>query len=180
MAQFPHPCEHDGDFAGFVDAAPLPPRPATDEAIIRRARDGLVPTWGKSLAKLLAIQVPAGLLTLTVCPQFGLGAATHHSLLHTLHASHPAALYYLSCGLIFVLFGALLSGLAADRRDLRALGPGRYACFAGYSLGAYLILMLLGTEAFIAASLFWVIGAAAGCAAGFALGHRLKTATAGV
>lgn len=162
------------EFASFVEAAPLRPRPGTDAAVLLQARRGQTPTPPSVLGKFLAVQLAAGALTLAICPQFGVGTATHHALLHALHAQAHPALYYLSCGLFFVLFGALLSGLASSRRDLRALGRGRHAYFAGYSLCAYLALMLLGGESFLLISLFWILGGAAGHWLGFALGRRLK------
>ncbi|WP_305041537.1 hypothetical protein [Geoalkalibacter sp.] len=162
------------EFARFVEAAPLRPRTQTDAAILRQARRGQNPSLPTILGKFLAVQLSAGLATLAVCPQFGLGAATHHAFLHGLHAQSHPAFYYLSCGLIFVLFGALLSGLAANRRDLKALGRGRQAYFLGYSLCAYLALVLLDSEAFALLSVFWLIGGAMGHWLGFSLGWRLK------
>ncbi|MDO3378862.1 hypothetical protein [Geoalkalibacter halelectricus] len=173
----PHGDRRQGDFeefARFVEAAPLRPRAQTDAAILRQARRGQNPSPPAVLGKFLAVQLSAGIATLAVCPQFGVGAAAHQGLLHGLHAQAHPALYYLTCGLIFVLFGALLSGLAANRRELKALGRGRHAYFLGYSICAYLTLMLLGSESFLLLSMFWIVGGAMGHWLGFSLGRRLK------
>lgn len=178
MAEFKATKDEFAEFAEFVAAPPRTPRRETDAAVMRRAQTGVRPSFGTALAKLFAIQVSAGLLTLAVCPQFGIGASDHTGVLHALHAfAQQPALYHFTCGLIFVLFGALLSGLAANRRDLLALGRGKYVYFAVYGSCAYLILITLGSEAFILSSLAWLVGALLGHLGGFALGTRLKAAT---
>ncbi len=166
------------EFARFLGSAPLTPRPKTDEAVMRRVRRGLKPSPGSVVWKLLAIQVSAGLLTLAICPQFGLGPASHNGFLHSLHAGAHPFLYYLFCGVLFVLFGALISGMVSNRRELKILGRGRYVYYAGYSAGAYLVLQLLGTESFLAASLFWILGGLSGHLIGFGAGRRLRSLAA--
>lgn len=162
------------EFASFLDAPGLSPRQHTEDAVMRLARVGQKTSARAAVTKFLAIQVSSGLLTLAVCPQFGIGTGDHNSALHALHAHVHPALYYLSCGVLFVLFGALLSGLAANRRELKAIGRGKYLFFGSYSLCAYLALLLLGTESFLLLSVFWILGGVAAHLVGFGLGRRLK------
>lgn len=162
------------EFKSFVDAPELSPRRQTENAVMRLAGVGQKPSARAVVTKFLAIQVSCGLLTLAVCPQFGIGSSNHNGALHALHAHVHPALYYLSCGVLFVLFGALLSGLAANRRELKAIGHGQYLFFGSYSLCAYLALLLLGPESFLLISVFWILGGVAAHLVGFGLGQRLK------
>lgn len=159
----------------FVDASELSPRRETDDAVMRQAQVGQRPSSRAVVAKFLAIQLSSGLVTLSICPQFGIGGASHNGVLHTLHVHAHPALYYLSCGVLFVLFGALFNGLVANRREIKAIGHGKYLYFGSYSLCAYLALLLLGSESFLLISLFWILGGAAAHLIGFALGWRLRT-----
>jgi hypothetical protein len=177
MKDFDPKSEDYREFSRFLQADPLSPRPTTDAAILQRAETGRL-SLGAVLAKFIALQVSSGLVTLAICPQFGIGSRSHAGLLHALHTFEKPALYYLSCGLFFVLFGALISGLAANRRDLKVLGRRRYAYFAGYSVCAYGVFMAWGGEAFLLGSLFWIAGALAGHLAGFTLGSTLRRTTA--
>jgi hypothetical protein len=163
------------EFVRFVDAPELSPRRHTDDAVMRQARVGQCPSSRAVVTKFLAIQVSSGLVTLAICPQFGIGSGGHNGFLHALHVNAHPALYYLSCGVLFVLFGALLSGLAANRRELKAIGRSKNVFFGSYSFCAYLALVLLGTESFLLISLFWTFGGFAAHLIGFGLGRRLRT-----
>jgi hypothetical protein len=168
-------CQELDEFARFVDAPELSPRQHTEDTVMRLTRVGQNPSARAVVTKFLAIQVSSGLLTLAICPQFGIGWGDHNGALHALHTHVHPALFYLSCGVLFVLFGALLSGLAANRRELKAIGHGKYLFFGSYSLIAYLALLLLGPESFLLISVFWILGGMAAHLVGFGLGQRLKT-----
>lgn len=174
MRQWDQKNQELNEFKSFVDAPELAPRRQTEDAVMRLARVGQKPSARAALTKFFAIQVSSGLLTLAICPQFGIGSGNHDGALHALHAHVNPALYYLSCGVLFVLFGALLSGLAANRRELQAIGRGKYLFFGSYSLCAYLALLLLGTESFLLISVFWILGGVAAHLVGFGIGRRLK------
>ncbi len=162
------------EFADFMEAPDMAPRPATDAAVRRLAQVGQSVSARAVVGRFIGVQAAAGLLTLTICPQFGIGFGDHNVLLHDLHAQVPPALYYLTCGVLFVLLGALINGLIANRRELKAIGRGTCLLAGGYSLGAYLVLLLAGSESFLLMSLFWIIGAVAAQLAGFTLGWRLR------
>ncbi len=162
------------EFSHFVDAPSLTPRRKTDEAVLRRAQTGGRPSLRAVVLKFSAIQGAAGMATLALCPQFGVGTASHNAFVHSLHAHAHPALYYLSCGVLFVLLGAFLIGIASNRRDLKALGRRKFAYFCGYTLGAYLVLLLAGTEPFLLVSTFWLLGGFGAQLIGFGIGRRLR------
>jgi hypothetical protein len=162
------------EFSEFVEAVPTAPGPAIDAALRRYVAAELSPPRRSVLARLAAAQTVGGLLTLSVCPQFGVGLGTHQGFLHGLHAVLPPVLFYLVCGLLFVSLGVLGSGLLLRRAELRTLGRVPWSFFLGYGTLAYALLLALGSEAFVIASLAWIAGAVAGNALGFALTVRLR------
>jgi len=165
------------EFAEFVETEPVAPGRQLDEAIFNRVRKDLRPYLWKVYTKLTLVEVAAGLLTLTICPQFGLGFGQHNELLHALHASTPPVVFYLLCGLFFVLLGATLGGLVLNRDEIRTVGNSRYFYFAVYSVLAYLIFVVLGKEVFVVSSLVWIVGALLGNVLGFEAVIRMRHAT---
>ncbi len=162
------------EFSDFIAAEPLVPAPALDEVILQRVARDLCPARWKIWARLTLIEVTAGLLTLTICPQFGLGFGQHNEFLHSLHATTTPLVFYLLCGLIFVSFGAGLGGLVLTHAEIRALGQQKYLYFTVYSLLVYLGLLVLSPEAFVISSMVWVIGALLGNILTFAAVTRLR------
>lgn len=162
------------EFAEFVAAEPLAPVAALDEMIIKQVARDLRPVWWKIWGKLTLVEVTAGLLTLTLCPQFGLGFGQHNEFLHTLHAATTPPVFYLLCGLIFVSFGAALGGLVLSSAAIRILGRQKYLYFSLYTLLAYLALVALGSEAFILSSLVWMVGGLLGNLVTFSAVVRLR------
>ncbi len=162
------------EFAEFIAAEPLAPAPALDEVILLRVARDLCPARWKIWARLTLVQVTAGLLTLTICPQFGVGFGQHNEFLHALHAATTPLVFYLLCGLIFVSFGAGLGGLVLTRAEILTLGQQKYLYFTVYSLLSYFGLVILGSEAFVIISVVWVLGALLGNILTFAAVIRLR------
>lgn len=162
------------EFAEFVAAEPLAPAAVLDEKIIRRVTRDLRPVWWKIWGKLTLVEVAAGLLTLTLCPQFGLGFSQHNEFLHALHSATTQPVFYLLCGLMFVSFGAALGGLVLPRASIRTFHRQKYLYFIIYTLLAYLALVTLGSEAFILSSLVWMVGGLLGNLLTFSAVVRLR------
>ncbi len=162
------------EFAEFIDAKQTAPGQAADAAILRMVEKDLRPAHWKVYTKFTLVEVAAGLTTLTICPQFGLGFAQHNEFLHALHSATPPVAFYLLCGLFFVLLGAALSGLVLHRDEIRVVGNSRYSYFAVYSVLTYLSFVAFGAEAFAGGSLTWPLGAMLGNVFGFATVVRLR------
>lgn len=155
------------EFAEFVEADPVAPSAGLDKTLLDMVTKDLRPARWQVFAKLTLVEIAAGLVTLTLCPQFGLGFGQHNAFVHSLHLALPSAVFYLFCGLFFVSLGAVLCGLILTRPEIRSLGRDQYAYFSVYSILAYLVLISLGSEAFVAGSIFWVAGALLGNVLGF-------------
>ncbi|PKN17652.1 MAG: hypothetical protein CVU71_14545 [Deltaproteobacteria bacterium HGW-Deltaproteobacteria-6] len=165
------------EFAEFIDAKPTAPGGPADEAILRMVGKDLRPALWKVYTKFTIIEVAAGLLTLTICPQFGLGFSRHNEFLHALHLATPPVVFYLLCGLFFVIFGAALGGLVLTRDEIRSFFNNDNLYFAVYSILAYLTLVALGFEVFVLSSLTWMLGAILGNLLGFRAVIRLRQVT---
>ncbi|MDT8442007.1 MAG: hypothetical protein RQ723_10145 [Desulfuromonadales bacterium] len=161
------------EFRDFVNAAEVAPGAALDARVTGDIDKALrrEPWWIG--CKMTLVQVASGLATLTVCPQFGLGWGDHLPW-HAGHAGAPAVLFSLVCGMLFVSCGGLLCALLLRRSELARAHKMSVSYFLGYAGGAYLVLLLLGTEAFLFTSLAWIPGAVLGNLAGFSAGHAVR------
>jgi hypothetical protein len=164
------------EFAEFADAKPAAPGESADEAILQMVGKDLRPTLWKIYAKFTLVEAAAGLLTLTICPQFGFGFGRHNEFLHALHLATPPAVFYLLCGLFFVIFGAAMAGLVLNRDEIRSCRNNDNWYFAGYSILAYLTLVAFGAEVFVISSLTWMLGAMLGNLLGYGAVIRLRQA----
>jgi len=165
------------EFAEFIESEQVAPGNQVDQAIFTMVKSDLHPALWKVYTKVTLVEAAAGLLTLTICPQFGLGFGRHNEFLHALHAATPAVVFYLLCGLFFVILGATLSGLVLTRDEIRIVGNSRYLYFSVYSVLAYSTLVVLGAEVFVVSSLVWMLGAILGNVLGFEAVIRLRHAT---
>jgi hypothetical protein len=164
------------EFSEFAQVEPVAPSKDIDDTVTRMVARDLLPPSLKVYSKFALIEVFSGLLTLTLCPQFGLGFGSHLEVLHRLHAATSSAVFYLMCGALFVTFGAALGGLILTRFEIRAVSPARNRYFAFFSLLAYVVLVTLGPEVFVASSLTWVVGAMLGNVLGYGAVIRLRQA----
>ena len=163
------------EFSEFVQAEPVAPSKDIDDTVIKMVSKDLKPAPMKVYSKFALIQTFSSLLTLTVCPQFGVGFGRHNEFLHSLHETTPPVVFYLLCGVFFVLLGAVVSGLILNSPELKALGNIKFAWFAIFGVLAYLVLVALGSEGFVASSLAWIVGAFLGSLFGFELTIRLQS-----
>ncbi|WP_027716569.1 hypothetical protein [Desulfuromonas sp. TF] len=162
------------EFAGFIDGVPADTSREMDENVLHIVAKDLQPASWKVFGKLTVVEVAAGLVTLTLCPQFGLGFGAHNAFLHRLHAAASPAVFYLLCGMLFVILGAALGGLVLTRHEIRTVAPAKNLYFALYSVLAYVTLVALGPEVFMAGSLTWVGGAMLGNVFGYGFVIRLR------
>lgn len=162
------------EFITFVEADPVSPKVSTDNSIHKMVGKSLNPSIWMVFAKFFGIEATAGLATLLVCPQFNIGFGNHNELFHSLHSTLPPFLFFVVCGIFFVLLGATLAGLILSRDEIRVIKKTKYIYYATYSLTAYIIFVSLGAEIFLISSIAWVLGAIAGNFVGFEAITRIR------
>ncbi len=165
------------EFVEFISTDQIAPGKHLDRAILTKVKSDLHPSLWKVYGKFTMIEAAAGLATLAICPQFGLGFGRHNQFLHDLYSTISPFLFYLLCGVLFVVLGAILGSLVLNRAEIRATGNSKYLYFAIYSTIAYLILITLGAEVFVVSSLAWVLGALVGNILAFEAVVRLRLKT---
>jgi len=162
------------DFIKFLSVKPITPNRRVDDAILEMVEKQLcIPVW-KVYAKMLFISMSTGLMSLMLCPQFGIGQETY--IFQGVHAIGSDIVLYLFCGLFFVTVGASVSAAVLKRSEIQAISQLKYAFFLGYSFVSFMLFILFGKDAFVISSLFWVIGAILGNILGFTSVVKLRFA----
>ncbi|MDT8423470.1 MAG: hypothetical protein RQ724_06830 [Desulfuromonadales bacterium] len=164
------------EFTDFVNASPQHPSAVTDAAVQEQITTSLHRWQWSVYARLSLVQLASGLATLILCPQFGLGFGAP-LLAHAHHDQLPPLIFYFICGLLFVSLGALLGGLLLPRHALAQLTRRRFRFCCVYALVVYLVLIGLGSDAFVVASLSWIMGATWGNSIGLSLIDHLRQPT---
>ncbi|MFC3024923.1 hypothetical protein ACFODT_13980 [Vibrio zhugei] len=153
------------DFVAFLKTKPISPNPRLDDAILQIVEKDLCPSVWQIYAKMLVVCMSAGLMSLTLCPQFGIGQETF--LFHSLHAIGSGIVFHLFCGLFFVTIGASVSAVVLKKNEIRSLSKLKSAFFLGYSVVCFMLFTIFGKDVFVISSLFWIIGAFLGNIIGF-------------
>ena len=162
------------EFVKFVDADPISPKATTDNSIHKMVEKSLNPSIWMVFAKFFCVEAAAGLATLLVCPQFAIGFGSNNEPFQSLHSILPPFLFFIVCGIFFVLLGAALAGLILSHDEIRVIKKTKYIYYATYSLTAYIIFVSLGAEVFLMSSIAWILGAMAGNYVGFEAIIRMK------
>ncbi len=164
------------EFINFVEADPVSPKATTDNSIHKMVEKSLNPPLWTIFAKFSCIETVAGLATLLICPQFNIGLGSHNRIFHSFHSTMPPILFFIVCGIFFVLLGAALAGLILSHDEIRKIKTSKYVYYASYSLTVYIIFVSLGTEVFLMSSIAWILGATVGNYVGFETISRMKMA----
>ena len=157
------------EFCDFVESEPMMPSTKTDQRIMQRVVVELRPSQWLIFGKLFSIEAVTGVATLFICPQFELGFSSHNKLIHTLHETLNPFSFYLICGLIFVVLGAVLSGIFLSRDEVRTINKSKYIYYLIYAFTAYYIFTLFGAVVILSSLLAWIFGAFIGNTLGFNL-----------
>lgn len=164
------------EFVEFIETEQASPGPQVDESILHMVAKDLSPARWKVYCKLTLVEIASGLTTLMICPQFGLGLGSHNELLHTLHSATSPAVFYLLCGLFFVILGGTLGGMVLNQEEIRTVARRKFFYFSVFSIVAYIALVSLGSEVFVVGSLAWILGALLGNVLSFEIGVSLRKA----
>jgi len=135
----------------FTNADHLQPPPVLAQAIRRRVHADLNPSFQHVLGKFSGIHLGSAALSLTICPQFGLGPLFgQHGLMHYFMYFGDVACVAL-CGAFFLAFTMLASFVLMRPEEWRVLRP--------YSLPLYSTVSIVSLLFFVGLN---IIGAVDG------------------
>lgn len=150
------------EFSAFVDAEEMSPPRQVDARVLDQVRADLKPPRWLVYGKITAIETGAGIATLFFCPQFGLGFGGHSEFFHSLHQLVDTFLFFVICGLIFIVLGGVLSGLLLTYNEMQAIRKSKYVYYLTFALLACLGFYLFGAEIALINAFAWVSGAVLG------------------
>lgn len=166
--------EMDSDYRDFIDTVPSSPPQAVSEHIFQWVGRDLNPSAWKVFAKLSLIHLFVGVVSVSLCPQFGVrvfgdGLGLMKYFLHLGTYGCMAA-----CGAFFVGMSLLITALVLRNEEVRKLKENQILGLAALillSLGAFL---MADAEILIGFALAWVLGSFVGGVAALEVGWRLK------
>lgn len=136
-----------------------PPLSASLRASIQR---DLNPSAWSVFTKLAGLHLLASVLTLSVCPQFGIRLLGNGAGLMGVFMRLGPVACLVACGAFFVGTGLLLAGLLLRGEELRLIRKHRWLALTtlvSLSLGFFL---MLDTEVLLNLAVAWFLGALAG------------------
>lgn len=136
-----------------------------DDQVLTTIKDDLYPGNFYVLTKFILIQFVAALMTLSICPQFGIGLfGGHHGVLHYV-MSYGEIVCGLFCGSLFVGVSCVVSLLFLNREQLRGIYRKKMWLIPSISFFYLSSLMITGTSletnmmsSSVSFMLLWVIG----------------------
>lgn len=125
-------------FQSFLTDGTEPPMELQSRVLSRIAKE-LCPSIPRSVAKLLACNATGSVLTLLLCPQYGLSLTGAQGVMPWLMGLHPALCFFV-CGLLWMLGGQFLAKVFLSWDEQRVL--------SGYYWGAGFSFILVSVLAF--------------------------------
>lgn len=146
------------EFADFLNSPEENPPRRISETLLARIYRSLNPSQWVVLAKLGAIHAGVGLLSLTVCPQFGMGS-TEHSGFMSFFMRYGDVACQIACGALFLGLSILVASFFLRPEEVKVIRKNRLtqiAALLGLSLGAF---VCAGGDVLSSLTLAWVFGA---------------------
>lgn len=153
------------------EATPVP-RSLTD-SLLAQIRADLNPPATAVFVKVALIHFVVGLVTLAICPQFGLSLTSSHGLMPYL-MRFGESVCMLGCGAFYMGSGLLIAALALKPEEVRVLRKNRVlqiATLTILSLGAFICF---GGEVVASLGFAWALGALVGGSSLLQLGWMVR------
>jgi len=161
------------EFTHFLAGEPAAVPPELSHRVEERVESVLHPSPWQVLTKFAGIVFSVGVLTLTLCPQFGVGFARESGLFEYFMTFGQYGCRFF-CGAFFFGSGLLLSALVMREEDIKIIRRRRVLKIAGLASVALAGFVAAGGAVFSGAALFWLLGAVVGGIASFETGYFLK------
>lgn len=146
------------DFLDFKNGEPVAPPLHLTEKIIGQVHSDLNPNPWKVFSKLSLIHFIVGLVTLSICPQFGFRIfGTGAGLMGAFMALGPYACG-LACGSFFLGSSILVASLVFTPEELRQLRKNEFLAVSSLALMSMGFFIMLDTEVVLGFALAWLLG----------------------
>lgn len=133
------------EFKEFLQGGDLPPK-EFDAQFLQIMRTKMQPDIAQVWPKFVFAQLAAALITLTVCPQFGVGPlGGGHGLGHVFMSFGEAACAAF-CGAFFLATGTLAAVMMLKKGERREVFNYRFRILGAVSVMSFLTLMGIGTS----------------------------------
>ena len=162
------------DFKSFIDGDEIHVPQELSKNVLSYVRNKLNPPIQQIFAKLVAIHIPIGFLSLLICDQFGMGPfQTNFSLKqYLMYFGHSTCMFL--CGLFFVSTSIFVSGLFLRPEELKMLKQKSYLHSLLLSLFSINSFLMFGAEVTFTIGVLWVVGAILGGILSSYLIHYLR------
>lgn len=134
------------EFKEFLKGDEVPSK-KLDAQLLQTMRGILKPDISQVWPKFVVAQLVAALITLTVCPQFGVGPlGGGHGLVGHLFMSFGEVICAAFCGAFFLASGTLAAVLVLRKGERREVFNYRFRILGAVSVMSFLMLMTIGTS----------------------------------
>ncbi len=121
--------------------------------------DQVHPKLGYLIAKLFAIHIATAVITLSICPQFGIRAfKLSFNLMHSFMVFGLPICNFL-CGLFFTATSIAIASVVLKRDEIRALKFQKSLASASLILSSVGFFSIMNPNLFLEISLLWLLGA---------------------
>lgn len=166
--------ETNKEFKDFSESDPVsPPKQVTDQILSMVHRD-LNPNAWLIFAKLSLIHFGAGIITLSLCPQFGVRLFGEGPGLMKFFLNFGTYGCIALCGAFFVGVSLFISGLVLGREELRVLRRHKVLQISALTLLSMGAFIMADAEILFAFAAAWVLGSMIGGMAMLELGWLLR------
>jgi hypothetical protein len=132
------------EFRSFQDPnSTTLPKPELSMKILESVKNDLSPAFSKVLTRLIQIQFIAGAITLSVCPQFGVGPIGGGSGLVGFVEQYGHLVCGAFCGAFFLIFAAIFAGLFLSRPERKKISENPLLAFSSVSMISFVLLSLI-------------------------------------
>jgi len=163
----------ENEFKEFLEADTTPIPRALSENVLGAVKTQLNPSFWQVLAKLAMIQVVAGAVSLTFCPQFGVSFTGSQGLMHYL-MQYGENVCMVGCGALFTGMSLLVASLALRPEEVRALREHRLLQVTTVAALSLAVFACSGAEIIGGFALVWTLGAIVGGMATLELGWSVR------
>lgn len=146
-----------------------------NEKILTEIHGRLVPKLSHVILKLFSVHLMTAVITLTVCPQFGMKLfKLPVNLMNSFMVFGMPVCYFL-CGVFFTATSIMMAAFILKRDEIRALKYNKILAAAALILSSIGFFGIMSPNFFLEFSMLWLIGAITGVVMTLEVSARILT-----